>query len=223
MAKVLLIEDDVEVASTIRDNLLLSGHTVEFVSDPDKALDWLKFQEYDLIVVNPFMTGSSVNGNFCSHYRSTGGPARIIAISDNSSSVQIERILDAGADDIVTKPVDIREFGARVRALMRRSLTIIGTNLMCGDLVLDLNARTVTRGQEQVHLLPQEFALLEFLMRNPNRVFNAETLIQRVWRGNSSLNTVRTHIKTLRKKVDREGLIPLIRTVHGVGYGLKLD
>ena len=106
---------------------------------------------------------------------------------------------------------------------MRRSISVVGNQLVVADLIMDLESRSVVRSGQEIKLMPQEFALLEFLMKNPNKVFSADTLIKRVWNGNSSIDTVRTHIKTLRKKVDLPNLPELIKTIHGVGYTLQIS
>jgi DNA-binding response OmpR family regulator len=101
---------------------------------------------------------------------------------------------------------------------MRRSITVVGAELKVLDLRLDCSKHRVMRGTNEVVLSPQEFALLEFLMRNEQKIFSADDLIKKVWRGDASNATVRTHIKTLRKKVDANELVPLLQTIHGVGY-----
>jgi DNA-binding response OmpR family regulator len=224
MSKVLVIESDVEFAKAVTDHLLLNGHSVDFACDTDEALDLLRFNLYDVILLNPGVPGTD-EGNFCWRYRSSGGSARIFALTSINSGAHRQQLLDSGADDVLSRPFEMGEFAARLRALMRRSLQlhVSGTSLVCGDLVLDLQSRSVNRNGTSVRLLPQEFALLEFLMRNPNRIFSAESLMQRVWRGHSSVNTVRTHIKTLRRKIDTNGASPKIQTIHGVGYGLKTE
>ncbi len=144
-------------------------------------------------------------------------------LSAKDADIDKEEGFDAGADDYVTKPCNLKEVAARIRALMRRSLTVAGAHLVAGDLILEPANHKVTRSGVEIRLLPQEFALLEFLMREPNKVFSAEVLSKRVWRGHSSLDTVRTHIKTLRKKIERKDSLPRIETLHGLGYSLRVQ
>jgi two-component system OmpR family response regulator len=128
--------------------------------------------------------------------------------------------LDSGADDYLTKPFQIKELGSRVRALLRRPTAFQANNLRVGSLEMDLSNFRVRRGEEEIALLPKEFALLEFFMRHPNQVFSPETLIDRVWTSDkeASPETIRTYIKRLRKKLDLEGERSLLSTVHGIGY-----
>jgi DNA-binding response OmpR family regulator len=219
MAKILIVEDEKDLAHSVRDWLLLEGHRVDAVQDGNQALEWLRSNEYDVIVLDVLLPG--LDGfEVCRRYRRSGGLGRVLMLTAKSGINDKESGLDAGADDYITKPFDLKEVSARVRALMRRSISVVGAQLIAADLIVDLTVRKVSRGDNEIKLLPQEFALLEFMIRQPNRIFSADTLIKRVWNGNSSVDTVRTHIKTLRKKVDLPGLQPLIKTVHGVGYSL---
>jgi DNA-binding response OmpR family regulator len=222
MAKILVVEDEADLADSLRDWLILEGHRVEVSNDGKQALEMLSQSEYDVIVLDLMLPG--IDGlQVCRQYRTSGGGSRILMLTAKTTVNDKEEGLDCGADDYIGKPYDLKEVSARVRALMRRSISVVGTSLSLGDLVLDPTLHTASRASIPLQLLPQEFALLEFLMRNPNRIFNAESLIRRVWHGNSSVDTVRTHIKTLRKKVDTPDLPPVIKTIHGVGYSLSFD
>lgn len=219
MAKILVIESDVELARTVRDWLLLQGYTADSVSQGKEAIEVLCQQDFDVILLDAQLIGLS-GIEVCRSYRRNGGCGRILMYSSRDSIAAKEDGLDSGADDYIRKPFDLREIGARIRALMRRSLALTGTQLTVCDLVVDIPNHKVIRDDQEIQLQPQEFALLEYLMRHPDRLFSAEHLVKRVWRGVSSVYTVRTHIKTLRKKIDLPGMPPLIKTVHGVGYGL---
>jgi OmpR-family two-component system manganese-sensing response regulator len=222
MTRVLLVEDDPAVASEVQDWLIEAGYSVDHAAAGKVALNKLMTISYDLIVLDLILP--DLNGlELCREYRKQGGSGRVIVVSGKSSTKDKESCLDAGADDYMTKPADLVELSARVRALMRRTLTISTRTLSSGDLEMDLDTYKVTRAGAELSLLPQELALLEFFMRHPNKVFSAETLRIRVWRGNSSLETVRTHIKTLRKKLELSDLPKLIKTVHGIGYALHSD
>jgi DNA-binding response OmpR family regulator len=219
MVKILVVEDEVDLAASLHDWLVLEGHRVEVANDGQQAIDVLAVNDFDVIILDLMLP--KVDGiELCKSYRTKGGGARILMLTAKSSVAEKELGLDNGADDYLSKPYDLKEVSARIRALMRRSLSVVGSAIVVADLQLDPHAHTVSRGNVELNLLPQEFALLEFFMRNPNRIFSAETLIKRVWHGNSSVDTVRTHIKTLRKKVDLPNLPQTIRTIHGVGYSL---
>jgi len=133
--------------------------------------------------------------------------------------------LDAGADYYLTKPFHPKELTACLRALGRRPAQRVGEELKVGDLTLDLNKFQLHKNGVEIRLLQLEFALLEFFMRNPGRVFGADVLLERVWPVNSeaSPEAVRTCIKTLRRKIDVDGEPSLIKTVHGVGYKLEVS
>jgi DNA-binding response OmpR family regulator len=121
---------------------------------------------------------------------------------------------------MLNTPLNMRELAARVRALIRRQTVAAGKIFRIGDVTLDSNTRTFTRDGQIIHLRPKEFNLLELLMRYPNQVFGNEALLERIWKGAdiAAEETVRTHIKTLRRKVDKPGIASLITTVREHGY-----
>lgn len=223
MARILIVEDEQRLSTSICNWLQLDGHQVDAAYDGNVAWEKLTAITFDVVVLDIMLPG--MNGlDICLNYRRIGGSARILILTARDNGEEIEDGLDAGADDYITKPFNLKELSARVRALMRRSVTFSGCKLVVGSLSLDPLAHLVHREGEEIKLLPQEFALLEFLMREPNRIFSAESLCKRVWRGQSSLDTVRTHIKTLRRKIEdkeKNGNGPRIETIHGVGYCLR--
>jgi DNA-binding response OmpR family regulator len=222
MAKILVVEDDPHLSSLIRNLLVAERHVAETAVDGNDALAMLKMFKYDLVVLDwmlPGMTGNTI----CREYRDRGGAAPILMLTSKSSIEEKEAGLDSGADDYLTKPFDPRELLARIRALLRRPQAVNSSkDLSIGDLALDTKACKVFKGGIELKLLPKEFNLLELFMRYPNQVFSPEALLERVWTADSaaSFDTVRTYIKTLRKKIDSPGTASAIRTVHGVGYSL---
>ncbi len=222
MAKILIVEDEKRLAESIRDWLVLEGHHVEIALDSQLALATLAHRHYDVILLDILLPG--VNGlELCRQYRSKGGSARILIVSAKGTTADIERGLDAGADDYITKPFDLKILLARIRALMRRSVSMIGNQLVLGDLVVDLSTHQVFRSGQDIKLLPQEFALLELLIKEPNKIFSPDQLINTLWKGKASIHNLRTHIKTLRRKIDLPGLDPMLITLHGVGYTLSSE
>ncbi|MBC7999202.1 MAG: response regulator transcription factor [Leptolyngbya sp.] len=222
MAKVLVIEDEPDFSDLIGGWLKTEHHTVETVDNGEDGLDRLKFYKYDIIILDWVLPGLS-GVEVCSNYRSTGGTTPILMLTSKKHVDEKSAGLDAGADDYLTKPFELKELSARVRALLRRPTAFSGSILQAGSLALEPNSFKVTRGGAEIALLPKEFALLEFLMRHPGQVFSAEAILDRVWTSESeaSPETIRTYIKRLRKKLDVEGQPSILGTVHGVGY--KLD
>ncbi len=224
MAKILIIEDDVQLSKLVRDWLKMERHEAEVVNDGQEGLNRLKVYEYDLIVLDlelPMLSGMEILREF----RATGKKTPVLILTGRTTIDDKELGLDSGADDYLTKPFHAKELTARIRALMRRVGGQVGLILKSGDIELDRAAFTVKRAGVEVKLVPKEFALLEFLMRNPGTVFPPEALLNRVWSNESdaTVEALTTCIKRLRKKLDTEGQESLIRNVHGVGYGLRAD
>ena len=222
MAKILVVEDEQDLAIPIRDWLTREQHVVEIVDNGLDALDRLKVYKYDVVILDLMLPG--VNGlEVCRRYRSEGGASSILMLTAKSSIEEKEVGLDAGADDYLTKPFHLKELSARVRALLRRHTQSTSREIRIGGLVLDVVSRTVHMDGTEIHFVPREFSLLEFLMRHPNQVFSAEALLDRVWASDTmaSPDTIRTYIKILRKKLGCEGKDSFIKTVHGVGYKLE--
>ncbi|HEY9784881.1 MAG TPA: response regulator transcription factor [Candidatus Obscuribacterales bacterium] len=222
MAKILLVEDDSEVADVVKDWLVDEHHVVDVVGSGAEALNRLRFDKYDVLVLDwglPDLSGIEI----CKRFRSAGGQSPVLMLTGKSEISDKETGLDAGADDYLTKPFHPRELSARIRALLRRPAELKENVLKVGDIEVDPKGFRVTKAGQEVHLLPKEFALLEFLMRHPNQVFSPEALLDRVWSAESeaSPDTVRVHITKLRSKLDSEGAPSLIRTLHRQGYKLE--
>ncbi|HEY9784785.1 MAG TPA: response regulator transcription factor [Candidatus Obscuribacterales bacterium] len=222
MAKVLVIEDEPDFSELIASYLKSEHYTVEVVDSGEEGLDRLKFYKYDVIILDWVLPGVS-GVEVCRAFRGTGGTTPILMLTSKKHVDEKEAGLDAGADDYLTKPFELKELSARVRALLRRPSAFSGSVLKVGNLELEPNSFRVTRNGEEISLLPKEFALLEFLMRHPNQVFSPEAILDRVWASESeaSPETIRTYIKRLRKKLDVEGKPSMLSTVHGVGYKLE--
>ncbi len=219
MAKILVVDDDVELCSLIEDYLVSQNHSVDVMHDGEGAIESLRMNTYDVIILDwemPKLTGIEV----CKKYRSMKGETPVIMLTGKKMLDDKISGLDAGADDYVTKPFEIAEISARIRALLRRPAAVKSNILTARDLVLDTDRMCVHRAEEELYFVPKELALLEFFMRHPNHVFSSEALINRVWPSDSeaSPDTVRTYINKLRKKIDKPGEDSIIRTVHGLGY-----
>jgi DNA-binding response OmpR family regulator len=222
MAKILIVEDEADLSEPVRAFLTHEHHLVEVVTDGNEAMERLRFYKYDVIILDwmlPGMHGVEV----CKHFRASGGTTPILMLTSRRQTNDKITGLDAGADDYLTKPFEISEISARVRALLRRPQAVTSNVLKVRNIVLETSTFRVTRENQEISLLPKEFALLEFFMRHPNQVFSAEALLDRVWSSESeaSPETIRTYIKRLRQKIDVKEEPSIISTVHGVGY--KLD
>jgi DNA-binding response OmpR family regulator len=220
--KILLVEDEPDFSIIIGEWLRNEHHVVEVVETGEEAVDRLKFYKYDIVILDWMLPGLS-GLEVCKNYRAGGGTTPILLLTAKKHVDEKEQGLDAGADDYLTKPFEMKELSARIRALLRRPSAFSGSVLQVGSLSLEPTTFKVTRSGEEIPLLPKEFALLEFMMRHPNQVFSAEALLDRVWSSDSeaSPETIRTYIKRLRKKIDLEGQQSILSTVHGVGYKLE--
>jgi DNA-binding response OmpR family regulator len=222
MAKILLIEDEEQLSQIVSEWLSDEKYLVETIADGMLALELLQKHEYDLIILDlmlPGMHGVEV----CKSFRAGGGNTPILILTARSSLAAKESGLDAGADDYLTKPFQLRELSARIRALLRRAQTAPGMALQVGNLCLDRKTFQVFRDGQEIQLIPKEFALLEFFMRHQGEVLSTETLLDRIWGSDTSVvpETVRSTIRTLRHKIDIAGNPSIIKTIHGMGYKIE--
>lgn len=220
MAKILTIEDDPLTAREIAAELSNNGNDVENVANGREGLERALTGAYDAITLDrmlPEVDGLTV----VTELRRAGIDTPVLMISALSDVDARVRGLRAGGDDYLTKPFAPDEMAARVEVLLRRRRAAAPeTHLTVGDLDLDLMARTATRGKATLELLPIEFRLLEFLMRNSGQVLTRSMIFEAVWgyHFDPGTNVIDVHIARLRRKVDAENLPPLIHTVRGIGY-----
>lgn len=221
MAKILIVEDDRFLAKMLLDFLTVEKHAVDTVYTGTDGLEYLRQYNYDLVILDwdlPETDGISV----CKEYRNCGGKSPILFLTGKRSISEKEIGFDSGADDYLTKPFNIRELSARVKALLRRPAQLHTSSLAWADIVLEPGAGRVFKDGQEIKLVPKDFALLEFLMRHPDQLFSAEALLDRVWASNSeaTAGAVTSSIKRIRKLLDTEGRESIITTVHGLGYRL---
>ncbi|MBK9201495.1 MAG: response regulator transcription factor [Candidatus Obscuribacter sp.] len=221
MAKILVVEDETDLAELVKNWLAKDHHLVESVSNGLDALIRMETNKYDVVLLDmmlPTLDGLEI----LKRYRKAGGSAGVIMLTARAHVDDKELGLDAGADDYLTKPFQLKELAARVRAVLRRNHVPTQDVLKFRDLVIDPQEFKVLKGESDVHLLPKEFRLLEFFVRHPHQVFSAEDLLSSVWESDTEalLDTVRGHITRLRKKLDSPGEASIIATVYGVGYKL---
>lgn len=219
MAKILLVEDDPKLAEDLIAWLKTENNTVEHADNGQFALDLLKSYHFDLMILDwdiPEVSGIEV----CRSLRQHNNHIPILMLTGKGELSDKETGLDSGCDDYLAKPFNVRELGARLRALLRRPVNFTGVQLRVGNITLEPGTHRVTKDGIDVSLSKLEYALLEFLMRHPDQVFSPEALLNSVWSSESgaSIDTVRTYIKTLRKKLANSAGASIIHTIFGVGY-----
>lgn len=217
--RILVVEDNPKLAGSIRQGLTEQGYSVDVCHSGFEAEDLAATEPYDLVLLDlmlPDRDGLEV----CRNLRRRGLSTPVLMLTALSGVQHKVRGLDVGADDYVTKPFDLEELHARVRALLRRGQASESARLSYGDLSVDLIGRRVERAGEAIKLSPKEFALLEYLVRNPDRPLARSAIARKVWDidHDASSNLIDVYISTLRKKVDKGFEAPLIHTVIGVGY-----
>ncbi len=223
MSKVLIVEDDTELANQLVTWLKFNKFTVEQVSNGNDACQMLELSSYDVIVLDWDIPGKS-GLDVCLALRAAGGTTPVVMLTGNAEATDKIKALDAGADDYVTKPFHMGELGARLRALLRRGHVESSSRLRIGLIELDRTTCEVYCNEKKVKLFPKEFALLELFMSNPNRVFSPSELLASAWTMDSSgsEDTVRTFMKTLRRKITPESGECPIKTVYGFGYKFEV-
>ena len=224
---VLVVEDEAALVTLLRYNLEREGFRVAEARDGEEAMLQIAEQMPDLVVLDwmlPLMSGIEV----CRQLRRLPETRRlpIVMLTARGEEGDKLRGLDAGADDYVTKPFSPSELIARLRAVLRRSRPERdGETLQYQDLVMDLASHRVRRNGREVHLGPTEFRLLRHLLENQGRVFSREQLLDMVWGRDVYVEprTVDVHIRRLRKAINIEGAVDLIRTVRAAGYSLDAE
>ncbi len=220
MAKILLVEDNLDLSQMVKRWLDHDRHMVDVAYTGKEAMAFLSATEHDLMILDwelPAPSGIEI----CKHFRSKGGLAPVLFITGRQSIDDKEVGFSVGADDYLTKPFHIKELLMRVQALLRRRPTEAQGPLTCSGLLLDRAGHSASRDGKSLQLSKKEFELLKFFMRHPNQVFSTDELIARLWASDTEATsgTIRAAIKQLRKKIgDEEGV--LIENVFKVGYRL---
>ena len=223
--RVLVVEDEHRISAYVKRGLEEAGYAVDAVFTGPEALEWADAAPYDAIVLDillPGMDGLSV----CRELRRRGIRTPVLMLTARDAIDDRVAGLDAGSDDYLVKPFAMRELLARLRALTRRAADLPRvTTLQVADLALDTLTRRVRRGQRVIHLSAKEHAVLECLMRGPERVLTRAMISEHVWSYatvNQS-NVVDVYIRNLRRKIDDPCDLKLIHTVRGAGYRLSVD
>jgi two-component system OmpR family response regulator len=219
--RILVVEDDHQIASFVAKGLKQSGYAVDHCADGEEAMTLATTTAYDAAVVDiqlPKLDGLSL----VQRLRRQKNCLPVLFLSAKASVDDRVRGLQAGGDDYLTKPFAFSEMLARVQALVRRATQVAEpSRLTVGDLVLDLLSRSVTRGGETIDLQPREFALLEYLMRNPDRPVTKTMILEHVWdySFDPQTNVVDVLVHRLRGKIDPDKT--RLHTIRGVGYVLR--
>lgn len=229
--RILLVEDDIQLAEVLNEMLSIRQYVVDLARDGVAAWNWIELIKYDLIILD--VTLPKLDGiRFCQHlrhaettnpaYHNTTVPVLMLTARDTVADKIVG--LDAGADDYVTKPFDLEELMARVRALLRRGNTTTHLSLCWGNLHLNPSIHEATYDSKPLTLTPKEYALLELLVSSGKRVLSRSGIIEQLWSLDNSPTeeTVTSHIRGLRSKLKALGAPEdFIETVHGLGYRLK--
>ena len=219
--KILVVEDEQKLAGFIHQGLQQAGYLVQISNNGSEALNMVASETFDLILLDlmlPGMTGIEVLKNM----RAFNISSPVIILSALSGTSQVVEALDLGAVDYIKKPFEWDELLARIRILQRKIFASESTRIQINDLTIDLMARQVMRSETQITLTAKEFALLEYLIRNLNRVVSKNQILENVWNMDfdPESNIVEVYMHQLRRKIDKGFDNPLIQTVVGVGYKL---
>lgn len=220
--RILIVEDEKKVASFIKKGLEEEYFAADVALDGKEGMKMATSEEYDAIIMDimlPFIDGISLLKEI--RKREIVTPVLMLTVKDSLKD-KVEG-LDAGADDYLTKPFAFEELIARIRALLRRNENTKTSKLKVGDLLLDLQTHKVIRENQEIILTPKEYAILEYLMRNSNKVVSRTKLIEHVYdyHFDPETNIIDVYINKVRSKVDTNFKTPLIHTIRGIGYIIK--
>lgn len=222
--RILVAEDEEDLNRIIAKKLKSEGYSVDCCFDGGEALDFLAVADYDAVILDVMMPGKD-GYQVVKAMRLKGDETPVIFLTAKDTVEDKVKGLDLGANDYLVKPFSFRELTARLR-VMTRTVSKNATNrFTAGDLVLDADSRRVSRGGQEISLTAREFALLEVLIRNKNKVLSREFIENKLWNFDyeGGTNVIDVYILYLRKKIDAPFGTRLIRTVRGAGYVLRDD
>jgi two-component system phosphate regulon response regulator PhoB len=225
--RVLVVEDEAALATLLRYNLEKQGFRVDEAADGQEALTRIGEDAPDLVLLDwmlPTLSGIEVCRQIRRRPETRDLP--VIMLTARADDQDAVRGLNTGADDYITKPFNMDSLFARIRALLRRAGAPAAKGMLgFHDITMDLAVHRVTRNGRRVHLGPTEFRLLEFFLQHPRRVFTREELLDAVWGRDIHVEprTVDVHIRRLRKSINGEGELDVVRTVRAAGYALDTE
>lgn len=221
--KILIVEDDVEIASMIREGLDDAGYITTVCRDGERALRLINSRPFSLFLLD-IMVPSLDGISLCKRIRDSKLTTPILMLTAKDTIADRVEGLDSGADDYLVKPFDFEELLARVRALLRRETVLKQSVLHIDDLVIDTKRKYVERRGQEIVLTAREYALLEAMVSRYGQIFTREAIQERIWMDESAFsNVVDVTIKNLRKKIDGSTSRRLIHTVYGLGYVIRVE
>lgn len=220
--RILVADDEKDLNNIIAKRLVMEGFSVDSCYDGEEAMDFLQFAEYDAIVLDimmPKLTGLEL----LTWIRSNKNSVPVLLLTAKDSVADRVEGLNIGADDYLVKPFSLDELVARLHAITRRKSGIVTNIITAGDLSMNLNTHTVTRGGKAIALSSKEFAILEYLVKNKGNVLSRDKIEQHIWNYDyeGGSNVIDVYISYLRKKIDGDYEKKLIHTIRGVGYIVK--
>ena len=223
--RILIVEDEERLAKSLKMGLEKEGYAADYVMDGEAAERRITLchKDYDLVVMD-WMLPKKDGVDVCKSVREQDIKIPILMLTARFDTTDKVNALDMGADDYLVKPFSLDELIARIRALLRRPQQSLPTILKIGDIELDPSTRRVTVNGKEVKLTVKEFALLEYMMRNPNQVINRNQILDSLWGFDfdSFSNVVDVHMKNLRKKLNNRRN-KVLETVRGIGYKMKIE
>lgn len=222
--KVLIIEDDKQVATTFKNSLIAEHYSVEVVSAMAEALAKISEQYFHIILLN--VSSAKLKGlNILKEIRESGCTIPILMISTANSLEEKIKGFNGGADDYLAKPIQMEELVARIKAIVRRSsASNLSTTLRCGDVSLNTLRQVVSKHGKEYPLTVKEYILLEYFIKNSNKILSRASIIQNVWNQNldPDSNIIDVYVKRLRMKLEKDAdPNPYIQSVRGIGYRFK--
>lgn len=222
--KILIIEDQKDLAELVKIGLKKEGYAADYITDGitgQKRIE-LHHKDYDLVILDLMLPGKSGH-EICREIRDLGISIPILILTARDSLESKLNLFEAGADDYLLKPFEFKELFARIKAVMRRPKEITPVKLQVQDLILDTSKRKAYRKDKEINLTLKEYGVLEYLMRNADRVVEREDLVNNIWDYDfdSFSNIVDVFINKLRDKIDKGNDRKIIETVRGIGYKLN--